>query len=157
MEDPRLAKLLSLIRDHLAIINDLASYDKELRDFESGASADLINIVEVFRRVVSLPDEDAAKGMAYSYQLQIEEWIEDELQRLRTNNELSDEQWRFLYAIIACAAGNAFYSMTSSRYGGEAARIRGDEVILGSYLKERESSEFVADHFPSDRAVHVGA
>lgn len=122
IEDARCARFLTLIKDHLSIINDLASFDKELRAYSSGASRDLLNIVYEFQRMLSLPDVNAAKALAYSYQLQTEEWIREELERLK-GEDLSLAQWQYLEAVFACAAGNAFYSMTSSRYGGEAARI----------------------------------
>ena len=48
----------------------------------------------------------------------------EELQRLEDEEDLNVEQWRYLEATYVCAAGNAFFSMTSSRYGGEAARIQ---------------------------------
>ena len=122
IEDPRYARFLTLIKDHLSIVNDLASFDKELRAFNSGASRDLLNIVHELQKMLWLPNVQAAKALAYSYQLQTEEWIEEELDRLKSE-DLSLAQWQYLEAVFACAAGNAFYSMTSSRYGGEDARI----------------------------------
>ena len=81
--------------------------------------------MDVIHRLLSLPDEDAAKGMAYAYQVQTEEWMKEELERLRIGDYLSEKQWHFIDAVVTCAAGNAFYSMISSRYGGETARISG--------------------------------
>ena len=112
-----------LVKDHLAIINDMASFDKEQRAFDDGSSEDIINIVDVVRRLFSLPDTDSAKAFAYAYQLQTEEWMSEELQRLEAEEELDKEHWQYLEATFVCAAGNAFFSMTSSRYGGEIARI----------------------------------
>lgn len=145
IQDPKLAKFLSLARDHFAIVNDLASFDKELRDFQIGASQDMINVVDVFRRLLSLQDEEAAKGLAYAYQLQSEEWMKEELERFRMKDDLSKKQWRFIEAVVACAAGNAFYSMVSCRYGGEGAKIQSDETMIVNCESRRQSSEFVAD------------
>ena len=62
--DPRLERFLSLIKDHLAIVNDMASYDKEKRDFDHDASKVLINIVDVIQRLLSLPHIGSAKALA---------------------------------------------------------------------------------------------
>lgn len=121
--DSRLTKYLTLAKDHLAIANDLASYDKEKRDFDSGASHDIINVVDVVQQLMSLPDSDSAKTTAYTYQLQIEAWMVQEIQRMDREEQLTSEQWQYLEAVYDCAAGNVFFSMTSSRYGGETARL----------------------------------
>ena len=121
--DSRLTKYLTLAKDHLAIANDLASYDKEKRDFDSGASHDIINVVDVVQQLMSLPDSDSAKTTAYTYQLQTEAWMVQEIQRMDREEQLTSEQWQYLEAVYVCAAGNVFFSMTSSRYGGETARL----------------------------------
>ena len=122
--DPRLAVCLTLIKDHLAIVNDLASFDKEQRGFRSGSSKELINIVDVLQKLLSLSRDDDAKAMAYTYQLHTEECLREELDRLSSAGGLTESEWQYLMAVFACAAGNAFYSMISSRYGGESARIK---------------------------------
>ena len=122
--DRRLKRYLTLLKDHLAIINDMASFDKEKRDFDQDPSKVMINIVDVFQQLLSTPDIDSAKALAYTYQIQTEVWMKEELQRLEDQENLEVEIWRYLQATYVCAAGNAFFSMTSSRYGGDAARIR---------------------------------
>ena len=122
--DPRLKTYLTLLKDHLAIVNDMASFDKEKRDFERDPNKPLINIVEVIQRLLSVADIDFAKALAYIYQGQTEASMERELQRLEAQEDLDADTWQYLQATYVCAAGNAFFSMTSSRYGGEAARIR---------------------------------
>ena len=124
LADPRLNRYLVLVKDHLAIINDMASFDKEKRDFDQGSSSDLINIVDVVQRLFSLPDIDSSKALAYAYQLKTEAWMREELQNLDDRKDLDEEQWRYLEATYVCAAGNTFFSVTSERYGGEAARIQ---------------------------------
>ena len=118
----RFAAFLRLIGDHLGIVNDIASYDKELRAIQLGDTEDMINIVDVFKNLVSLPDTAAAKAIAYTYQLQVEAWIVDEIDYLRKSG-LSDEGWWFIEAVILAATGNVFFCMVTSRYGGENARI----------------------------------
>lgn len=124
LADPRLNRYLKLVKKHLAIVNDMASFDKEKRNFDEGFSSDLINIVDVVQRLFSLPDVDSAKALAYTYQLQTEVWMREELQFLKDQAGLDAEQWRYLEATYVCAAGNAFFSMTSSHYGGDKVRIR---------------------------------
>lgn len=126
--NPRLAVYLNLVKDHLSIVNDLASFDKEQRAVKSGSAQEIINLVDVVQKLMSLPNDDDAKVMAYMYQLQIEERMHDELERLVSQDGLSGSQWQYLHALFVCCAGNAFYSMISSRYGGEAARIKMPET-----------------------------
>ena len=119
---PQFAVILRLIGDHLGIVNDIASYDKELRAFETGNAADMINIVALMKNMMSLPDTTTAKAVAYAYQLQVETWILEEIECLR-KNALSDEEWWFIEVLILAITGNVFWCMISSRYGGKAARI----------------------------------
>ncbi|KAL9122027.1 MAG: hypothetical protein Q9187_001419 [Circinaria calcarea] len=121
--DPRFARYLSFIGDHLGLINDIHSYDKELRAFECGDTSDMINVVAVIKRLMSLPSHDAAKIASYTYLLQVEAWIMEELEYLAVYEHLTDEEWLFLEACFLSAAGNTFFCMVSARYGGEAARI----------------------------------
>lgn len=122
MTDPRFARYLSLIGDHLGLVNDLASYDKELRALNSGETSDMINVVAVVKSVTSLQSTDEAKRVVWALQLQIEKHMIEELEGLQAQG-LSDEEWWFLEAVLAAATGNVMYCMTSSRYGGETARI----------------------------------
>ena len=122
--DPRFEKFLKLISDHLGLINDLASYDKEFRAVESGGATDMINLVAVMKTLLSLPTNDAAKVATYEYQLQVESWIMQEIEHLDAHENLSEEEWCFVEAVLLTATGNVFWCMTSSRYGGEAARIK---------------------------------
>ena len=121
--DERFGRYLSLVGDHLGLTNGLASYDKELREFNNGEASDMINLVAVVKSVTSLQDTDDAKSVAWALQLQIEKQMMEELEDLRDQG-LSNEEWWFLEAVTCTAVGNVMFSMTSSRYGGEAARIR---------------------------------
>ena len=122
LTDERFKRYLSLVGDHLGLINDLASYDKELRAFNKGETGDMINLVEVVKSVTSLQDTDDAKSVAWALQLQIEKQMMEELENLRAQG-LSNEEWWFLEAVAYTAVGNVMFCMTTSRYGGEAARI----------------------------------
>ncbi|KAL8880502.1 MAG: hypothetical protein Q9215_003696 [Flavoplaca cf. flavocitrina] len=145
LTDPRLARYLTLVKDHLAIINDMASYDKEERASESSDGEQIINIVYVVQQVMSLPDVDSAKVMAYAYQLQTEAWMIEELQHLESEMWLGDQEWQYLEATYVCAAGNAFFSMTSSRYGGEVARLPGEDDKTFSPIPTRPSGNSASE------------
>ena len=121
--DPRFSHYLALISDHLGIANDLASYDKELRAFNQGEASDMINLVHVVKTVTCLQSTDDAKAVVWALQLQIEKQMKDEFDRLRREGGLTNDEWWFLEAVTSAAVGNVVFSMTTSRYGGEAARI----------------------------------
>lgn len=123
IEDPKLARILRLVSDHVSLVNDLASYDKEKRAYDSGSMLYLINAVGVVQRLLTLPSSAAAKSLTYSMQLQVECEMREELDRLVASRELSVEQLQFVDAALVMTAGNVFYSVVSSRYGGQAARI----------------------------------
>lgn len=123
VSDCRFARYLTLIGDHLGLTNDLASYEKEARALQAGETKDMINIVAVMQNLMSLPSEAAARAAAFSYLLQVEAWIIEEIERLAAWEKLTDEEWWFLEVVFLSASGNTFFCMTSSRYGGEAAKI----------------------------------
>lgn len=123
VEDPKLARIIRLVSDHVSLVNDLASYDKEKRAYDSGTVCYLINAVDVIQRLLALPTSAAAKSLAYSMQLHVEAEMKEELERLVASNELSDEELQFVHAALVMTAGNVFYSVVSSRYGGQAAKI----------------------------------
>ena len=121
--DHRFRRYLSLVGNQLGLVNDLASYEKELRAFAYGETSDMINLVAVVKDVTSLQGTDDAKSVAWALQLQIEEQMIQELKSLQVQG-LSDEEWWFLEAVAFAATGNVTFCMTNSRYGGEAVRIR---------------------------------
>lgn len=112
-----------MISDHLGIANDIASYEKESRALKEGDTQEMINIVAVFQHLESLPTIAEAKVAAYTYQLQVESWTIEEVEILAARGDLTDEEWRFLEAVFMTATGNVFYCMTTSRYGGDAAKV----------------------------------
>ena len=120
--DPRFERYLSLVGDHVGLVNDLASYDKELRALNSDETDDMINLVAVVKSVTLLEGTDEAKSVVWALQRQMEKQMMEELESLRAQG-LSDEEWWFLEAVASTATGNVMFCMTTSRYGGEAARI----------------------------------
>lgn len=122
--DPRFARYLALIGDHLRLVNDMASFARESKAFDAGDAMDMISIVAIFQGLLSLPSREAAKAAAYAYQLQVEAWIIEELKHLARTETLADEEWWFLEAVFLSISGNVFVCMTSSQYGGNAAMIR---------------------------------
>ena len=84
----------------------------------------MINLVHVVKNVTSLQGTDEAKAVVWALQLQIEAQMVHELEILRQSG-VSNEEWWFLEAVATAATGNVMFCMTTSRYGGEAARIQG--------------------------------
>ncbi|KAK8062624.1 hypothetical protein PG997_014721 [Apiospora hydei] len=123
LTDPVTAKILRLAGDHISIVNDLGSFDKELASFESGKTVVFINLVQVLRTGCGLSLDDA-KAAAFVLQLLNEQEMLAECEHLKTDDRMTGEHWRFVDALLLLCAGNTFYTMTTSRYGGEAARIK---------------------------------
>ncbi|EKD18897.1 uncharacterized protein L3040_008118 [Drepanopeziza brunnea f. sp. 'multigermtubi'] len=124
IQDPKLARIVRLVSDHVTLVNDLASYDKEKRAYDSGKVRYLINAVDVVQRLLALPSPAAAKSFTYAMQLQVEAEMKEELDRLIASKELSTEELQFIDAALVMTAGNVFYSVIASRYGGKAAEIK---------------------------------
>lgn len=122
LTDPLLERITRLVGDHISIVNDLGSFDKELRALSSGKSVVIINLVQVMRSSCGL-DIDEAKAAAYSLQLLNEEAIRVELERLKGNKDITASHWRYIDTMVSLIAGNVFYTMTTSRYGDENSRI----------------------------------
>lgn len=123
VKDPRFLPFLSLASDHLALVNDLASYDKELHALENGDTRDMINIVDVVTHVTHLRGTEDAKKIVWALQLHFEGHMLQELEALQAADNLSQQEQDFLMAVTATTVGNVMFCMTTSRYGGEAARI----------------------------------
>lgn len=82
----------------------------------------MINLVHVIMESYRL-DAEAAKSMAYAWQLHSEDRVGKEIEAFRRTGNLSLEEWRFLEACLHAASGNLFTSVVISRYGGEEARL----------------------------------
>ena len=57
-------------------------------------------------------------------QLEVEKGMSEEIRSLEAEEILSQEQWNFVDGVLEMAAGNVFYSVVASRYGGEKTRMR---------------------------------
>lgn len=125
---PSLRPLLHHIGDHISIVNDIASYDKEKRNFESGKASCVINVVDLIMQQERL-EAEPAKAMAYAWQLFTEDAIRRDLDRLKESGVIGEEEWRFVDACLGAARGNLLTSVVIKRYGGEGARVcwKGDE------------------------------
>ncbi|KAL1849306.1 hypothetical protein Plec18167_008071 [Paecilomyces lecythidis] len=122
LNDARLATFMHLAGNHFSLVNDLASFEKETQEFQSGEAAFVINVVDVLQRQHGI-DVREAKAKAYSMQLEMENHIEEDLEQLKKRDLLSLEEWRFVNAVVVMLGGHVFYCMTASRYGGEKSRI----------------------------------
>ena len=118
----KLSRFLGYLGDQISIANDIASYEKEKRQFQTGKVAAMINVVHVITKVDRMDDMEA-KSMAYAWQLWTENRIIRELEEMKRQDDLSLEEWRFADACLVAAAGNLLTSIVISRYGGEKARI----------------------------------
>jgi hypothetical protein len=85
----------------------------------------MINLVHVIMQSYRL-DAEAAKFMAYAWQLHSEDQVGKEIEVLRRTGDLSLDEWRFLEACLHAASGNVFTSVIS-RYGGEQACLNKDQ------------------------------
>lgn len=129
LHSPTISRFLDFARDHLAIVNDLYSYEKEISARRDGSSQDLVNIVPVVQDVLSLPYEDASLEITFALLQQREKWMAQELDLLASDKRLDTSTWEFLRGIWICLAGNVVYSMTSARYGGASARNAAQSLV----------------------------
>lgn len=123
LESPRLSRYLRLFKHHVSVANDLGSWAKEKRAYETGQVLYLINAVDVVKKLFNLSMDRAAVAMTEALQLQIEVDTDVDIQRMIQENVLTAEEWRFVDATIHVMSGNVFVSSVMSRYGGEAFRL----------------------------------
>ncbi|KAL8644291.1 MAG: hypothetical protein Q9210_007325 [Variospora velana] len=119
---PELRRLLRHIGDHISIVNDMASFEKEKRHFDAGRANSMINLVHVIA-TLERAETQTAKSMAYAWQLWTENAILEELKALKQRNGLSSEEWSFVDVCLMAASGNLLASVVMSRYGGEKTRV----------------------------------
>ena len=108
--------------DSISFHNDIGSYDKERRSFETGQATSMINVVDVIMKLERLQAKEA-KVLAFAWQLFIENELLRELEDLKARDELSVEDWGFIDGCLLMTSGNLITSLFVARYGGEAARI----------------------------------
>lgn len=108
--------------DQISIINDIASYEKELKQFQRGEVSHMLNLVHFIRERYRL-NVEAGKAMAYSLQLLSEDLVRKEIEGFDKRGDLNEEEWKFIDACILAATGSLFTSVVISRYGGEESRL----------------------------------
>ncbi|OJD30038.1 sesquiterpene cyclase protein [Diplodia corticola] len=124
IHSPRMAKIIELMGNHMIFANDLGSFAKEKRAFSAGKIQHLINSVHVVKQLLGLPSDEAAKGVVYGLQLQVECDMDAEVGRLlEEDGGLDKEEWRFLDACLLLTAGNLLCTSIMDRYGGEQGRL----------------------------------
>lgn len=103
-------------------MNDLTSYDKEVRALELRGVGQMVNVVDAVKKATCLQSTEDAKTVTWMLQIQFEKEMMDEFDTLLAQGLSDDDRW-FLEAVLACAVGNIMYSTTTTRYGGEAAKL----------------------------------
>ncbi|KAJ5976767.1 hypothetical protein N7501_000109 [Penicillium viridicatum] len=97
-EQAPLQTLVTLCRDHIILVNDLFSFDKEKKDMESRGST-FINTVNYLRLTLSL-ETRTAKIVAQSLIAELELQIHQEQERLQSDQTLSDRQIRYSLGVV---------------------------------------------------------
>ncbi|XP_044717143.1 putative Aristolochene synthase [Hirsutella rhossiliensis] len=109
LESPRLAKYIRLLKDHVSVANDLGSWEKEKKAYDTGKVLYLINAVDVVKRLFSLDTFDAAVAVTQGLQFQIECEIEAELQQLIDMDILTTDEWQFINATLHASIDEFWY------------------------------------------------
>ncbi|XHF98078.1 hypothetical protein AWENTII_001648 [Aspergillus wentii] len=123
LKDPKLKTFIRLAGSHILIVNDLGSWAKEKRAYDSGKAAYLINAVDVMKQLLRLQSDSNSVSMTYAFQLQLECDLDAEIERLMFANTLDSEQWYFIHITLLFLTGTVASTVFMSRYGGEKARI----------------------------------
>ncbi|KAF9894333.1 hypothetical protein FE257_007836 [Aspergillus nanangensis] len=128
VKNPKLTRILRLFGEHIAVSNDLASWAKEKRAYDEKKVLYLINTVAAVKNLFATSSNDSAVQLTYAFQLEIEKAIDNEIQRLMTENSLNSEEWRFIDAGLHLLGGQALGSCIISRYGGESTKLPREEA-----------------------------
>ena len=125
--DSKFTRFLRLIGDQTLGQNNIASFDKEKDHYLAGMFPEFeqTNGIMVIKRLLSLPTDDAAKALAYACQLETERQIDFELEKMMSEGDFDQEDWKFIDAVLLMSIGDVMGSITMSRYGGAAARLEG--------------------------------
>ncbi|KFZ14995.1 hypothetical protein V502_05825 [Pseudogymnoascus sp. VKM F-4520 (FW-2644)] len=123
LDSPYLATYIRLLKDHICIANDLASWEKEKEAYDNVKVLYMINTVDVVKQLFSLATFDTALAMTQAFQFQVECDIDDGIQQLIIEDDLTADEWQFIDATLHTISGNVFCSTVMSRYGGESYRL----------------------------------
>ncbi|KAE8352308.1 isoprenoid synthase domain-containing protein [Aspergillus coremiiformis] len=115
-ENDDLRPFLALAVDHVILVNDFYSYEKEKRDFETGRCTFIVNTVHYLGESLSV-EPSTAKSVALQLLAELEGQLGKELTRLRDSDSLNETQLKYACAVLEMVAGNLFYSMSAPRYG----------------------------------------
>ncbi|PYI26857.1 terpenoid synthase [Aspergillus indologenus CBS 114.80] len=109
--------LVDVASDHMTLINDLFSFNKEKKaSIEEGALfLNTVHYIETVLEINSLLAKDVTLSLAQDYEAK----IEAEIMRLRQGPPLGHQQWSYVYAMVEAASGNLLFSITSIRYGAK--------------------------------------
>ncbi|KAH8422423.1 terpene synthase family protein [Aspergillus melleus] len=110
-----LHKVIDEATDHMVLINDLFSYDKE-KHASLVQNATITNSVDYLEKALSL-SPPLTKNIAMLLALDYESKLQDSLQRLEEMPGLTEAQLRYAQGMVESAAGNLLFSLTSARYG----------------------------------------
>lgn len=124
LNSPSLANYIRLFKDHVSIANDLGSWEKEKRAYDTGKVLYLINAVEVTKQLLSLSTYNEAVAITQGLQFEIECKIDKEVQRLVAEDCLTAEEWQLVDATLPVMSGNVLVSTIMSRYGGQNTRLQ---------------------------------
>ena len=123
LDSPRLATYIRLLKDHISIANDLASWGKEKIAYDNVKVLYMINTVDVVKQLFSFATFDTALAMTQAFQFQVECDIDDNIQQLIIEDDLTADEWQFIDATLHTISGNVLCSTIMSRYGGESYRL----------------------------------
>ncbi|KAI9040026.1 terpene synthase family protein [Aspergillus affinis] len=112
-----LRHIIDLTSDHITLVNDLYSFDKEKRAAVTEGAL-LLNTVNYLEQALSV-SSPFAKDLTLRLILDIESKLQDELGLISQTETLSESQVRYAHALVECASGNWLFSITSIRYGKE--------------------------------------
>ncbi|PYH43735.1 terpene synthase family protein [Aspergillus saccharolyticus JOP 1030-1] len=121
---------------HCLYINDLYSYEKELREYQQ-EGAPLHNSVHMIEQVLSVPPS-SAKAILRSVLWDCERQVREEYVRLMALPEMSETQKFYLKRLIESFAGNYLYSMSTYRYARLSGKLIGpppDDCMLKSFVQ----------------------
>ena len=110
---------ITLVGDHIALINDIYSFDKESYEFQS-AGATFTNTVHYLDEILSIGPQ-MAKTVAFQLTIDWEVKLEEELKRMKVSDQFNKTQLRYAHGLLETVAGNVLYSVTSARYARYSA------------------------------------
>ncbi|XWW97527.1 hypothetical protein V2A60_005511 [Cordyceps javanica] len=119
LQNPRIAKYVQLFSDHISVVNDIASWEKEKKAYDTGKVLYLINTVAEVKKLFSLDSYESAIRVTLGLQFHIECEIDREIQALIVDDHLTADEKQFIKSLLYAMSGNVLVSTIMTRYGGE--------------------------------------